>query len=452
MPHRTPTCQLANLPQGDSRQKSPTQGAPSASFQPVRDAFQELETTASRKTGPRRWLRSVHWLIAAGIHPKANATTLRVAEGLATRMDYDTGHARYCLTETAARLGIDRSTVKRHVAMLRELGALAWHTHGTKRNVLRGRGKAGYAGTATIYAAVIPAVYDDAMGYQRIGTGYETRVIVDYRKPSTAPGKPTPKPSKPVDNSPVDNPSSGSCAPPSLTSADVEEKVELVGGFTTTARRSRKIPSTSPRTAQTNSSSSKKRATILGAKVTAAGMQLGDKLAAAVRRRVPWARNASHSEWRWVCADMGEQQWTEDQAVRFVVETGFEKAAGFAWDPAKPHRLVAAALRKTAADKAADREMRQDLEQAVAWEDSTAGRAAAEQASLAALFAPIEATPSRTDEDRMLARLDWTVWPEVISHYETDPDDALDLYGQRLVEYAIRQDCRTNTRREATYV
>ncbi|MCA1223442.1 hypothetical protein [Streptomyces sp. 8L] len=392
----------------------------------------------------------MRWLISAGLHPKASSTTLRVAEDLAKRMDYDTGHARYCLDETAARLGIDRSTVKRHVAVLRELGALAWVVHGTRRNVRSKLGLGGYAGTATIYAATIPAEYDDAMGIERIGAGYEARIVVDYRNPHTAPDEPLEGPA-PVDNCPVDNCRSGSCAPPSLTSADVEEKVQMVGGFTTTAARSRKTPSTSPRTPKT--SSSKKRATILGDKVTAAGMQLGDKLARAIRRRVPWMRNSTHDQIRWVCADMGEQQWTEEQAVRFVVDAGFRHAAGYAWEPTAPHRVVAAALYQAEADRATDRELRQDIEQAIVWEDSTAGRAAAERASLAALFAPLETTkPERTNEDRVLARLDWNSWPDVIDHYEHDKDDALDLYGLDFVTFAIRQDCRTRDRQEALYV
>lgn len=218
----------------------------------------------------------------------------------------------------------------------------------------------------------------------------------------------------------------------------------MVGGVTTTAARSQQIPS-SPSTTATTNRSSKKRATILGATITAAGMHLGDRLARAIRRAVPWARTATHDQLRWVCADMGEQQWTEDQAVRFAVETGHQHAAGYAWHPGMPHRLIAAALRTADAEPLEDVvHIEVDPAHSVTWEDSTAGREAARLAGLAALFAPAAATeePQRTDDDRARARLDWNAWPDVAHHYATDPDDALDLYGTRLCTYAVGRDAR----------
>lgn len=403
----------------------------------MRGSQQELEHTQSRHTGPRKWLTAVTWLIAAGLHAKANQTTMRVAEDLAARMDYSTGHVRYCLDETAARLGIDRSTVKRHAKYLRELGSLAWAQHGSRTNLHRLRGLKGYAGTATVYAAVIPAAYDHAMGHRIVGTGYAARIVIDQRGQA-----------KPVDNSPVDNPDSEGLAPPSLTLVKEESQVQMVGGFTTTAERSRNDSTTTP---STGKSSRQKRATILGASVTAAGMQLGDKLAAAIRRRVPWAHRASHDQLRWVCADMGEQQWTEDQAVRFVVEAGHQHGAGFAWNPDRPHRLLAAELKAAREHEEHDRQMQEHLAQAVAWKDSTAGRAAADLASLAKLFAPAaepEPKQAYTAEERRAARMDWNIWPEVAAHYAEDKDDALDLYGKRLCVYAEGMAARMQEREE----
>jgi hypothetical protein len=211
----------------------------------------------------------------------------------------------------------------------------------------------------------------------------------------------------------------------------------MVGGVTTTAQRS---PKTST---PTNTSKRQKRATILGVPVTATGMQLGDKLARAIRRRVSWTRRASHDQLRWVCADMGEQQWTEDQAVRFVVEAGFTHRAGFAWEPARPHRLIAAELRAARERQEQEQRDQEARTQAVAWKDSTAGREAADRASLAALFGPAaEPEPQRTDEDRLRARMDWNVWPEVLDHLEEDQDDAIDLYGVDLCKFAISQQAR----------
>ncbi|MEU4506727.1 hypothetical protein [Streptomyces sp. NPDC024089] len=360
-------------------------------------------------------------------------------------MDYDTGHALYCLNKIVARTGISRASVKRHIGYLRELGSLAWVQHGTRTNIRRALGLSGYAGTATIYAAVIPAAYDHALGHRIIGTGYEARAVADYRQvPETRTHATATAPMDNASSNPVDNSAKRSCEPPSLTSADEESEVQMVGGVTTTAARSPKT-SNSLSPAPQEQAGSKKRATILGTTVTAAGMQLGDKLARAIRHHVPWTRRATHDQLRWVCADMGEQQWTEDQAVRFAVETGHAHAAGYAWHPDHPHRLIAAALH-TANDNELEDAATTGAHtvHAVAWRDSTDGRAAAQQAVLAALFATAapDEQPERTDEDRLRARLDWNIWPDVAHHYATDPDDALDLYGIRLCTYAVRMDSR----------
>lgn len=461
MPQRTPPCQLGVPTPGDSRLISPrladtecphptpdehtstTQFEQSIDYSAVlvHGDHQEVAYTASRRSGPRRWLRAVGWLIAAGLHPRANATTQLVADDLAARMDYDTGHVRYQLDDMVDRLGIARASVARHIKCLRELGALAWVQHGSRANRMRQLGLKGYAGTATVYAAVIPAAFDDAMGHTIVGSGYTARIIVDFRK----------RPANPVDtsgNPPVDNSGSEDRETPSLYLVEKEGQVQMGGGFTTTAARTR-TDSTPGQTTNRSSrartrSGGKKRATILGNTVTAAGMQLGAKLADAIRRRVPWTRKATHDELRWVCADMGEQQWTEDQAVRFAVEAGHGHGAGFAWHPDRPHRIIAAELHAAAERQQQDQQIQDDLAQAVSWENSTAGRAAAERASLANLFAPAAEAPEpeRTNEDRLRARMDWNVWPEVIAHYEDDPDDALDLYGKRLVCFAIDQQAR----------
>lgn len=434
MPQRTPSCQLGAHAAPDTRPISPladdTQCRPHT---PVRGIQQEIDHTASRRTGPRRWLRAVQWLIGAGLHPKANQTTMRVAEDLAARMDYDLGHVRYGLNDMVTRLGLSRGYICKHIGYLRELGALVWVQHGNSTNINRLKGLLGYAGTATVYAAVIPPVYDHAMGHTIVGQGYEARIVIDQR--GQAPSAP-----EPVDNPPVDNSSSRGEETPSLTWLREESQVQVVGGVTTTATRQRKTST------PTNTSSSKKRATILGNRVTAAGMHLGDKLARAIRRRVPWARRASHDQLRWVCADMGEQQWTEDQAVRFAVEAGHTHHAGYGWEPTAPHRLIAAALRTRQEQQQADRQMQDDLAQAVAWEDSTAYR---EMAALRALLAPAaaesepESKQAYTAEDKARARMDWNNWPDVLDHLAEDELDALDLYGKRFVDFAIEQGART---------
>ncbi|MFB7049669.1 hypothetical protein ACFCX7_26450 [Streptomyces microflavus] len=89
-------------------------------------------------------------------------------------MDYRRGIALYDRNGIVRRTGLSRATVTRHVRVLRELGALVWLVHGSRRN-LAAPGE-GYTATATIYGAVIPPAYDDAMGHRLTGTGYEGRV------------------------------------------------------------------------------------------------------------------------------------------------------------------------------------------------------------------------------------------------------------------------------------
>jgi len=143
---------------------------PDPDWAPVPRTLQEVDSTSARHARPRAWLPAVTWLIGAGLHPRAGETTLTVARDLAGRMDYRLGFVLYDLAGTAVRCGVSTATVKRHVRVLRELGALAWHRHGTKKNLqLPGRP---YTATATIYAATIPAAYDHANGHRLDGTGY----------------------------------------------------------------------------------------------------------------------------------------------------------------------------------------------------------------------------------------------------------------------------------------
>ncbi|MFE7445892.1 hypothetical protein ACFU7X_36210, partial [Streptomyces chartreusis] len=66
---------------------------------------------------------------------------------------------------------------------LRELGLIAYVEHGSKRNVLRTRHGAnwtrehGYRGTATLFAALAPRVWDEAMGHRIRGHGYQARMV-----------------------------------------------------------------------------------------------------------------------------------------------------------------------------------------------------------------------------------------------------------------------------------
>lgn len=138
-------------------------------------ADQEVDTTASRRTRRGDFLRAATWAITHRLHPKAGDTTLRVARDLAARLNAD-GHVAYCRDAMWRRLGISRRTLERHIAVLRELGLLVWAVHGTRTNT-RPAGSGEWAGTATIYAAVVPRAWDDALGHRVSGHGYHARHI-----------------------------------------------------------------------------------------------------------------------------------------------------------------------------------------------------------------------------------------------------------------------------------
>lgn len=351
------------------------------------------------------------WLIAAGLHPRATATTQRIADDLADRMDYDTGHVRYCLDNTAARLGMSRASVKRHVGYLRELGALAWVQHGTRTNIRRALGLKGYAATATIYAAVIPPVFDHAMGHRIVGSGYEARIVIDYRN--------TPKP---VDNPPVENPGPEGLEPPSLTLVKEESQVQMVGGFNYTSQAR-------PPKARIPQQSS----LIGGRRRTATDVQKASSKTRLVRALVNWTQPVPLRELEFVLRPWTDRGW---DAFRIADELG-GMCAGVRWRPKNPIAFIRARI-------AADTRHQTDMAAAVAWEDSTAAR---NLASLAALFGPAtqesEPESARTAEDREYARLyGWNDWQEVAAHLAEDQDDAIDLYGEAICKFAIGKQAR----------
>jgi hypothetical protein len=290
--------------------------------------------------------------------------------------------------------------VKRHVGYLREMGALAWVQHGTRTNIRRLMGLKGYAATATIYAAVIPAAYDHAMGHRIIGTGYTARIVIDEWGQA-------PEPVDTCGNSPVDNSAPEALEPPSLTWLRKESKVEVEGGcnYTEQARPPKaRIPHQS--------------SLINGRRRTAADVQKASNEIRMVRALVNWTQSVPLRRLEFVL-----RPWTDR-----------------GWDALR----IADELHGIRARIAADTAHQEALAQAVAWEDSTAYR---EMATMRALLGAPAAEPQpereRTDEDRLRARMDWNIWPEVIAHFEEDELDALDLYGKRLVDFAIDQHART---------
>jgi len=316
-----------------------------------------------------------------------------------------------------ARTGISRANLYRHVSYLRELGALAWVQHGSRMNRLAAMGLKGYAGTATVYAGVIPPVFDHAMGHQVIGTGYGARVIVDLRK----------RPASPVDtagNSPVDNSIPEGLETPSLTVVNEVGQVDLVGGFNYTSQARQ------PKTRIPH-----QRDHIGGRPRTAADVQKAGKTIRLVRALVNWTQSVPLRRLEYVLRPWTDRGW---DALRIADELN-GICPGVRWKPTRPDAFI----RKHIAAAAGHEE---ELAGTSTWTDPDDDRA-----SLVKLFGtntvvPADPEPERTDADRQYAQLyAWNQWEEIAAHYADDPDDALDLYGTRLCAHAVDKAARTLT-------
>ncbi|MFI6689070.1 hypothetical protein [Streptomyces sp. NPDC050485] len=144
-----------------------------------------MTTTASRQLRRADDFRAAAtFMVGAGFHPRAGRTTLRLAEVFAARMERSRGGTfAFNIAATARELGLQRRAVLNHAKILRELGLTAYVEHGSRTNAQRTRHGAawtqehGYRGTGTIFAAVAPPIWDEAMGRRIDGTGYQARPV-----------------------------------------------------------------------------------------------------------------------------------------------------------------------------------------------------------------------------------------------------------------------------------
>lgn len=389
---------------------APAGRAPSAPAAWRPETAETVTGTASRHTAPRRWLQALSRAMEAGLLPGATAATAALAEDLAARMDFGTGHVRYRLDVITARTGLGRSTVAKHAAVLRRTGWLAWAQHGSLRNARREAGLDGYAPTAAVYAATIPPAFDELAGNVLEGTGYEARVVgvteqernrrveeageQAARKAAAAAGP------------------EGSWTP-SLRVIEEEDQVQVGGGFSTTAQARQR-----------------KRRTILGKTVTRDAIVRAKQVAAWVRPLVNWLQRATRRQLSWVLLDPVLEGWDDLRILRWLQD---QSPLG-TWTPSWPHRAVAAALRT---DRAISE--RTALLDAAEQAQARQRRERAERASLEAIFglAAVEPEPAgapRTGEDRRVARLYALQDLELVAEHvaEFGLEDALDLYGARL--------------------
>ncbi|GAB2891566.1 cell wall protein [Streptomyces mayteni] len=396
----------------------------------VRGAAQEVKATASRQAQPRVWLRSVSWLVGAGLHPQAGERTLKVAQDLARRMDYTLGTVLYDLEGTAARLGVSVATVKRHVAVLRELGALAWVRHGSKANLhLPGRR---YTATATIYGAVIPPVFDAAMGHRLSGGGYEARVVgvteagraravAAARQAAAAAGNAA---DGAVKNRRPGGSSAGR-APHSRGQYPVGQKVEVGGGLKDTSRERASRSSTSTSPTKTSSKAARRRRSPLQVAMDIA-------IARRVRPLVAWTQTERLRRLAFALRPLID----EGMGVQEIVA---ELHAWYLdWRPSRPAAYITAQLKDRTTTRAA-RAAAVSPEDSPAWQAYLAQRQAAQvMAQLEAAAATMRAAAARTDEDRRQARAAARYAPwKLLDHLEEHgEDDTFDLYGWRMTAWA----------------
>ncbi|WP_328894180.1 hypothetical protein [Streptomyces sp. NBC_00236] len=350
------------------------------------------------------------WLVEeAGLHPRTGEATLRIARDLAGRMDYTAGTVLYDLDGTATRCRLSRATVKRHVGYLRELGALVWVRHGSRRNLrLPGRP---YAGTATIYAATIPYAYDRAHGNRVEGQGFGARVVAVPVPPMRTPA--------------ADGPGGQVGEPQSLAARPRKPVAEADERFKDTPRR-RARPRPTSRPGESTPRSPLR---------VAADM----RVAAQVRPHVPWTQSEGLRRLAYALRPL------IDQGLDAHDITAELTSWWISWRPARPAAYIAAQLRdRTAVEPPEDESAEAAHPHTAEPTGNPAWQAWLRQRATATEFHE----PQRTDDDRRHARLyGWDRWAEIADHYATDPDDALDLYGTRLCGYAVKRAAGGGARR-----
>ncbi|MFJ4966000.1 hypothetical protein ACIP6P_26745 [Streptomyces sp. NPDC088729] len=435
MQHRAAICQLdpaqnrhvgpSATPLGDESTVHPTaREAVPHTFDLVLDkARQTVKSTVSRRAQNRdEFRRAARFMVGAGFHTKANGTTLAIAEDLVRRLDDSTGLAMYCRDQICERLGIDKSTVKRHMGYLRELGLLVLVSEGSRLNSRRLRGLPGYSGTAAVYGAVVPRVWDNALGHRVQGVGYEARLVG-----ITEAGR-----QRLIQAAAVDNPVDDTGRAPQSVVVTHDVPADVDGGDVKATRRAR-----------ANSSSPRK--TIQGRRVTAAMFAAADRLAKWLRPLHNWTQRASIQELSWVLLDPVGAGWSEERIDSWLRLIAPSVAVQIGWRPDRPHAYIARQLAKEAEAQAYDEQLQADEARRTAPNAAFARATQELRGQNAGTDLPVAADPDDVDADA-LNRLRLEAWwaykggdtELVMSAYETlGPTEAERLYGPNLVGRCI---------------
>ncbi|MFJ1796551.1 hypothetical protein [Kitasatospora griseola] len=382
------------------------------------------------------WMQAVHWVHGAGLYvppprrPPFCETTVRLAEVLSKLTP-----CRPSIAHLMRELKCSKRTVQYHRDILQATGLLAWRSIGTRLPMLPGQTRV--TCLTSEYERLIPVSYDRALGIRTAGEGLERRMvgISDEGRPVIAElgKKAAKKPCRPrrtVRHSRTGRPVKTSrCTPIEGGTTHCVGSSSVGDQKTTgTARATKSITGKKP----TGRPAGERRRTVLGQVVNAAMMAVGDRIARVAYRRVPWVRQASHDQLRWVLNDIADRGWNPDRAVAWLTEIASHYGAGALWRPERPHALIAHALRQETEQNAYDQRLRQDVAARVEPMDNTAMR---ELAGLAGLFALMDTpapTPNPSPAEETLARAHW-VPRTVVAAIDDNVDAAIDRYGVDLV-------------------
>ncbi|MFH9354028.1 hypothetical protein [Kitasatospora sp. NPDC017646] len=382
------------------------------------------------------WRQAAHWVHGAGLYvpthgPKFGATTLRLVEVLS-----ELTPCRPTIAFLMRKLKCSKRTVQYHLEILRTTGLLAWRSIGTRLPMQEGQTRVDCL--ASEYERLIPVSYDRALGIRTAGEGLERRmtgiseegrsVIAELGKKAA---KKLRRTRRTVRLSRTGQPVSTSRCTPMEGGTTPYVSSSSVGDSKTTGAARDTSSITRKRAAKP---AGERRRTVLGQVVTAAMMAAGDRLARAAYRRLPWVRQASHDQLRWILNDLADRGWTEERVVAWLGDiAGQYGCAGVLWRPERPHSLIAHALRQ---DIEQDRHDQQVVADAAARVEDTTVAAVRERTGelefLAGLFgeaATATAAPV-TEQDRQEA---YYLPAAAAARMETAGDLAVDLFGADIV-------------------
>ncbi|MFF2080593.1 hypothetical protein ACFVXG_38245 [Kitasatospora sp. NPDC058162] len=330
----------------------------------VPQQHQLLSETAGRiALDSYSWMQAAHWVHGAGLYvpkdgPKFGETTIKLAEVLSKLTP-----CRPSIPYLMRELKCSRRTVQYHRDILQATGLLAWRSVGTRLPMAPGQKRV--TCLASEYERLIPVSYDRALGIRTAGEGVERRMtgISEEGRPVIAElGKKAAKrlrrPRRTVRHGRAGRcVSTPRCTPMEGGTTDCVSS-SSVGDSKTTggARDTKSITRKKRSTRQTRAG--ERRRTVLGQVVTAAMLTAGDRLARVAYRRVPWVRNASHDQLRWVLNDLAARDWSDDQVMAWLGSiAGQYGCVGVLWRPERPHSLIAHALREDVVQVEREREL-----------------------------------------------------------------------------------------------